>query len=226
MLTILVGGSYTSLRKQPHRGWSVGRAGLASEASLPCLRHAKRKQGRRSWSLQSLSVRRLEGVSACSILLSEGMRGYVPICLSPSFRGLKQTNPDGVEWGRGPLRQGRLISFANPALPTDQPLQGCFLSRLLHSFSLLLPSSLLTTSFSPPYSSKAKKTHCKGLAFKSRFCRSTAHYTPTGRQKRLLLALSLLGRISGYRRHIPPYFFGQEERKQRFIKSKRTFLSS
>ena len=24
-----------------------------------------------------------------------------------------------------PLKQGRLVSLANPALPTDQPLQGC-----------------------------------------------------------------------------------------------------
>ena len=26
-----------TVRKQPQRGWSVGRAGLASETSLPCL---------------------------------------------------------------------------------------------------------------------------------------------------------------------------------------------
>ena len=40
--------------QQPCRGWSVGRAGLASAASLPCLQQAKRKQGRRSWSVFSL----------------------------------------------------------------------------------------------------------------------------------------------------------------------------
>ena len=40
--------------QQPCRGWSVGRAGLASAASLPCLQQAKRKQGRRSWSVSSL----------------------------------------------------------------------------------------------------------------------------------------------------------------------------
>ena len=41
-------------KKQPCRGWSVGRAGLASVASLPCLQHTERKQGRRSWSVSSL----------------------------------------------------------------------------------------------------------------------------------------------------------------------------
>ena len=49
--------SQISLRKQPHSGWSVGQARLASEARLPCLRYVERKQGRRSWSIQSLPVR-------------------------------------------------------------------------------------------------------------------------------------------------------------------------
>ena len=49
--------AHISLRKQPHSGWSVGRAGLANEMSLPCLRYVERKQGRRSWSIQSLPVR-------------------------------------------------------------------------------------------------------------------------------------------------------------------------
>ena len=40
--------------QQPCRGWSVGRAGLASVAGLPCLQYAERKQGRRSWSVFSL----------------------------------------------------------------------------------------------------------------------------------------------------------------------------
>ena len=46
--------SYMLLPQQPHRGWSVGRAGLANGMSLPCLRYVERKQGRRSWSPQAL----------------------------------------------------------------------------------------------------------------------------------------------------------------------------
>ena len=152
--------SQRSLHKQPHSGWSVGRAGLANEMSLPCLRHAKRKQGRRSWSLQSLSVRDSNRPKPAQ---------------SSLFRRCRETNPDGVEGGDVPLRQGRLISFANPVLPTDQPCpsnrptpMGLFtnsttpllsslllttsllFSLLLSSYSFLLPSLLLTTSLLTP----------------------------------------------------------------------------
>ena len=136
--------SHTSLRKQPHSGWSVGRAGLANEMSLPCLRHTKRKQGRRSWSLQSLPIRDSNRPKPAQ---------------SSLFRRCRETNPDGVERGDVPLRQGRLISFANPVLPTDQPLQGCLLIRQLHSFPLYFLLLLffspyyfpLTPFYSPPY---------------------------------------------------------------------------
>ena len=71
----------------------------------------------------------------------------------------KQTYPHGVEGMNGPLRQGRLISFVNRALPTDQPRWGCFLPRLLHYSplyfflppSLLPTTSLLAPSYFPPY---------------------------------------------------------------------------
>ena len=46
-------------------------------------------------------------------------------------------------------KQGRLASLTSPALPTDQPLQGCLLPQQLHSFPLY---PLLFPLFSPYYS--------------------------------------------------------------------------